>query len=195
MSTRNISVAVGVLFIAQMLTAMVGTALLDGNPSQTMMAVSALFMSLSAVSVLVIGVLAYQVLKPFNQRLAIWYPIMRGVEFAVSMFCSIYLLTQLQAVPDHMLWIYVPTAIGGLIFTYLLIRSGVVHKAVAWLGLIGYSLFGLGTVLDFANVVDLNGSGIAMLVPGLMFELIVLPYWLIRRRHGFKLTQTTARQQ
>lgn len=191
MSIRNISVVVGVLFIVQMLTAMVGTMLADGSPSQAMMAVSALFMTFSAISVVVIGVLAYQVLKTFNQRLAIWYPIMRGIEFLVSMFCSIYLLINLQAVPNHMLWIYVPTAIGGLIFTYLLYKSGVVHKGVALLGLIGYGAFGLGTVLDFANVVDLNGSGIAILMPGLLFELVVLPYWLISRRHGFKLPQAS----
>jgi len=193
MSTRTISVTVGVLFIVQMITAMIGTMLADGNPSQTMMAVSALFMTFSAVSVAVIGVLAYQVLKTFNQRLAIWYPIMRGIEFSVSVFCSIYLLINLQAVPNHMLWIYIPTAIGGLIFTYLLYRSGVVHKGVAVLGLIGYGAFGLGTALDFAGVVDLNGSGIAMLMPGLVFELIVLPYWLISRRHGFKLPQAVTR--
>jgi len=194
MSTRTISVAVGGLFIAQMVTAMIGTMLVaDGDPSQTVMAVSALFMTLSAVSVFVIGVLAYQVLKPFNQKLAIWYPIMRGTEFAVSVFCSIYLLTQSQAVSNQMLWIYVPTAIGGLIFTHLLRVSGLVHKSVAWLGLIGYGLFGLGTVLDFAGVVNLDGSGTIMLVPGLLFELVVLPYWLISRRHGFNLSQTDAR--
>jgi hypothetical protein len=93
-----------------------------------------------------------------------------------------------------MLWIYVPTVVGGLIFTHLLRVSGVVPKAIAWLGLIGYIAFGLGTVLDFANVVDLNGTGILWLLPGLAFEAIVLPYWLIRRRHGFKLPRATAQQ-
>ena len=193
MSTRKISVTVGVLFIVQMITAMIGTMLADGEPSRAMMAVSALFMTLSAASVVVIGVLSYKVLKTFNQRLAIWYPIMRGVEFAVSVFGSIYLLTQWQAVPNYMLWIYVPTAIGGLVFTYLLYVSGAVHKGVALLGLIGYGLFGLGTALGFAGVVDLDGSGIAMLMPGLVFELVVLPFWLISRRHGFKLPQVAAR--
>jgi hypothetical protein len=160
-----------------------------------MAAMSALFMSLSAVSVVVIGVLAYQILKPFNQRLAIWYPIMRSIEFTVSMFCSIYLLTQLQVVPNHMLWVYIPTVIGGLIFTHLLRVSDVVPKVIAWLGLWGYILLGLGTVLNFAHVVDLNdmGLGMALLLPGLAFEAFVLPYWLISRRHGFKQAQAIAR--
>jgi hypothetical protein len=193
MSNRKISVIVGVLFIVQMITAMIGNMLASGDPSPAMMAVSALFMTLSAVSVLIIGVLAYRVLKTFNQRLAIWYPIMRGIEFSVSVFCSIYLLIHLQAVPNYMLWIYVPTAIGGLIFTYLLYRSGVVHKGIAALGLIGYAAFGLGTALNFAGVVDLNGGGMIMLMPGLVFELIALPYWLISRRRGFKLPQADAR--
>ena len=193
MSTRKISVTVGWLFVIQMLTAMIGTMLVQDSPSQMMVMASVLFMTLSAVSVLTIGVLAYQVLKTFNQRLAIWYPIMRGIEFSVSMFCSIYLLVQGQAVVDHMLWIYIPTAIGGLIFTYLLYASGAVHRGIALLGLIGYGFFGLGTVLDLANVIDVNGSGIAFLALGLVFELIVLPYWLISRRHGFKLPQPVAR--
>jgi len=192
MSTRKTSVIVGVLFIAQMLTGMIGTAVVEGGLTQATAAISALFMTFSAVSVVVIGVLAYKVLKTFNKRLAIWYPIMRGIEFFVSMVCSIYMLTQLQAVPNHMLWVYIPTVMGGLVFTHLLRVTGVVPKFIAWLGLIGYSFLGLGTVLDFAGIVDLNGLGMLLLLPGLAFELIVLPCWLIRRRHGFKVPQVVA---
>ena len=52
----------------------------------------------------------YPVLKTVNQRLAIWYPVFRITEFTVSAACGVYLLTQLQVVPNHLLWVYIPTS-------------------------------------------------------------------------------------
>jgi hypothetical protein len=115
---------------------------------------------------------------------------MRVIEGVVSTACGIYLLTQLQVVPNHMLLVYVPTVIGGLVFTYLLYVSRVVPRFVAVLGLVGYGLLGLGTLLNFLSVVDLNAGGIALLVPGLLFELLVLPFCLMVK--GFKTPQLVA---
>jgi len=198
MSTRKISVAIGVLFIVQMVTAMIGNSLtqafLDGNPDKTALTVGVLLMTCSAFAVVGIGFLAYQVLKAFNQKLAAWYPAMRIAEFMVSIVGGIYLLTQLQAVPNHMLLIYIPTAIGGLVFTYLLFVSRVVPRFIAVLGLVGYTLLGLGTALDLLGVVDMNaGFGMILLAPGGMFEALVLPIWLIAK--GFKLPQKTVAHQ
>ncbi|HMH70531.1 MAG TPA: DUF4386 family protein [Candidatus Saccharimonadales bacterium] len=194
MSIRKTSVAVGVLFIVQMVTAMFGTMqiqeFVDGGPGKAAPTLGVLLMMCSATAVIGIGLLAYRVLKLINQRLAIWYPIMRVIEGVVSTACGIYLLIQLQAVPNHMLLVYVPTVIGGLVFTYLLYVSRVVPRFVAVLGLIGYGLLGLGTLLNFLSVVDLNAEGIALLVPGLLFELLVLPFWLIVK--GFKAPRTVA---
>jgi hypothetical protein len=197
MSTRKISIAIGVLFIVQMITAMIGSSLTqaftDGNSDRASLTIGVLFMLVSGLSVVGIGVLAYQVLKAFNKKLAIWYPVMRVVELTVSTVCGVYLLATSQAVPNHMLLIYIPTAIGGLIFTYLLLRSKVVPAWIAVLGLVGYGLFGLGTALNFMGVVDLNaGFGMILLVPGGLFEVLVLPIWLIAK--GFRLPPVAARQ-
>ena len=191
MSNRKIAVIVGILFFVQMITAMIGTSLIqafvDGDPNKTPLTTGVLLMMCSGLAVVGIGLLMYRVLKSFNKKLAIWYPIMRILEFTVSAICSIYLLTQLQVVPNHLLWVYIPTGIGGLIFTYLLFVSKIVPRPIAVLGLIGYTSLSLGVVLDLLNIVDMNnGVGMVLLAPGGLFEFVFMPTWLIAK--GFKET-------
>ena len=194
MPTRKIAVAVGALFIFQMVSAMVGATLtqafIDGNPNKTALTAGVALMMLSGLAVVGIGLLMYRILKGFNQKLALWYPVMRVVEFAVSAICGIYLLTQLQAVPHTMSWIYIPTAVGGLVFTYLLFVSRTVPQPIAILGLIGYALLLLGVPLELMGVLDTDmGPGVILLVPGGLFEALVLPIWLFAR--GFRLPQAS----
>ncbi|WP_161958396.1 DUF4386 domain-containing protein [Ornithinimicrobium cavernae] len=182
MSTRMIAVAVGVLFFVQMATAMVGTFQIDafvedaGAPPR----LGVLLMTVSGLAVVGIGLLMYQVLKEVNRRLAIWYPVLRIVECTVSVAGGVYLLSTLEVIPNHLLWIYVPTGIGGLILCYLLYVSGLVPRAIAILGLVGYGLFSLAVPLDFLGTLNMNeGLGMLILVPGFLFEFAVLPIWLI----------------
>ncbi|TCC44957.1 DUF4386 domain-containing protein [Kribbella capetownensis] len=189
MSRRGIAVAVGILFLVQMVTAMVGTSLIDGfengDTDRAPLTVGVVLMMCSGIAVVGIGLLMYQVLKEVNQRLAIWYPVMRVIEFTVSTVCGIYLLTQLEVVPNHLLWVYIPTGIGGLILTYLLFVSRIVPRAIAVLGLVGYTCLSLGAVLDLLGVLDMNaGAGLVLLVPGGLFEAVAMPIWLIAK--GFR---------
>ena len=189
MSRRMIAVTVGILFIVQMVTAMVGTSLIQafvvGDTARAPLTVGVLLMMCSGIAVVGIGLLMYQVLKPVNQRLAFWYAVLRIIEFTVSAVCGVYLLTQLQVVPNHMLWVYIPTGIGGLILTYLLFVSRLVPRPIAILGLVGYALLSLGVPLDLLGVLDMNeGPGLLLLSPGGLFELVFLPIWLIAK--GFR---------
>jgi hypothetical protein len=184
MSRRKIAITVGVLFFVQMATAMLGTALIqafvDAGPESAPPRLGVALMMVSGLAVVGIGLLMYQVLKDVNRRLAIWYPVLRVAEFTVSAACGIYLLAQLQVVPNHLLWVYIPTGIGGLILCYLLYVSELVPRAIAVLGLVGYGLFSLGVPLDLLGVLNMNeGIGMAILVPGFLFEFAVLPLWLI----------------
>ncbi|MEU4294260.1 DUF4386 domain-containing protein [Kribbella sp. NPDC026596] len=188
MSRRAIAATVGSLFVVQMVTAMVGTSLiqdfLDGA-NEAAPTVGVLLMMCSGIAVVGIGLLMYQVLKDVDRRLAVWYPILRIIEFAVSAACGVYLLTQLQVVPNHLLWVYLPTGIGGLILTYLLFVSRLVPRPIAVLGLVGYAALSLGVPLDLAGVVDMNeGAGQVLLVPGGLFEFLIMPMWLITK--GFR---------
>ena len=185
-SRRRIAVFVGILFIVQMVTAMVGTTLIqafvDGDTARAPLTAGVLLMTCSGIAVMGIGLLMYQVLKDVNQRLAFWYPVLRIVEFTVSAACGVYLLAQLQVVPNHLLWVYIPTGIGGLILTYLLLVSRLVPRPIAVLGLVGYAALSLGVPLDLLGVLNMNeGSGMVLLVPGGLFEFVVMPIWLIAK--------------
>ena len=185
MSRRTIAVVVGILFFVQMLTAMFGTSMIqtfvDGG-SEARPTVGVLLMMASGLAVVGIGLLMYQVLKDVNQRLAFWYPVLRIVEFTVSAACGVYLLTQLQVVPNHLLWVYIPTGIGGLILTYLLFVSRLVPRPIAVLGLVGYATFLAAVPLDLLGVLNMNeGAGMLVLAPGGLFEFVFMPIWLIAK--------------
>jgi hypothetical protein len=184
MSRRMIAVTVGILFFVQMATAIVGTMLIqafvDGATERAPLTIGVLLMICSGLAVVGIGLLMYQVLKSVNQRVAFWYPVLRIIEFIVSTACGIYLLTQLQLVPNYLLWVYIPTGIGGLVLNYLLFVSRLVPRPIAVLGLVGYGLFSLAVPLDLLGVLNMNqGLGMLVLAPGFLFEFLVLPIWLI----------------
>ncbi len=81
--------------------------------------------------------------------------------------------------------IYVYTAVGGLMLSYMLLRTRLVPRWLSVLGLIGYTVLFLAAVLDMLGLVDtVGGLGLVGLVPGGLFEL-VLPIWLFAR--GFNL--------
>ncbi len=190
-SSRKVATSVGLLFIAQMVLAMFGTSLIqaytDGEAGRAQMTLGVLLMMGAGLAVVAIGVLMYPVLKVVNPDLAVWYPILRIAEFVVSAACGIYLLAHLEVVPDHMLWIYIPTGLGGIVLTYLLFVSRLVPRAIALLGLVGYAALTIGVPLDLFGVLDMSaGVGLLLVVPGGLFELVFLPAWLITK--GFRTT-------
>lgn len=188
MSRRKTAVAVGILFFVQMVTYMVGASSIDAFVAGDTVApptFGVLMTMASGLAIVAIGLLMYPVLKEVNPRLAIWYPVLRVVELTVSAAFGVYLLTQLQAVPDQHLWVYLPTAVGGLVLTSLLYVSRLVPRPIAGLGFAGYGLLLLGVPLDLLGIVDLDaGLGLALLAPGGLFEFVFFPIWLIAK--GFR---------
>ncbi|HEY3560583.1 MAG TPA: DUF4386 domain-containing protein [Kribbella sp.] len=189
MSRRKIAVAVGTLFVVQMVTALFGTSLIqafeDGDTNRAPLTAGVVLMLCSGIAVVGIGLLMYQVLKEFDRRLAFWYPVLRIIELTVSAVCGIYLLTQLEVVPNHLLWVYLPTGIGGVLLTYLLFATRLVPRPIAVLGFVGYLLLSVGVPLDLLGVLDMNdGAGQALLAPGGLFEFVFMPIWLIAKEFG-----------
>ena len=194
LSRRKTARVVGLLFVAQMVTAMFGTSLIqafvDGNPDRAPMTLGVALMACSGLAVVGIGLLMYPVLKQVNPTLAIWYPSLRVAEFLVSTAGGVYLLAASQVVPNHMLWVYVPTGIGGIVMCYLLFVARLVPRPIALLGLVGYAALTIGVPLDLLGVLDMNaGAGMLLLVPGGLFELVFLPIWLITK--GFRPMPST----
>ena len=189
MSHRKITVAVGGLFFFQLLTFMIGSSMvetyLDGGADRTTLTVGVLFEMAAGVAVVGIGLLMYRVLKPVDQKLALGYPIMRVAEFTISAILAAFLLSQLTEFPNHLLWVYIPTGIGGILLNYLFLTSRLVPRPIATLGLVGYVLLLLVVPLDLLGVVDESrGAGLALLVPGGVYEFVILPLWLIAK--GFR---------
>jgi hypothetical protein len=189
MSNRRIAVIVGFLFFFQLLTFAIGSSLvqryLDGEAGRATLTTGVLLEMCAGLAVVAIGILMYQVLKVVNQKLALGYPIMRLLEFSISLILAIYLLSQLEEFPNHVLWVYIPTGIGGLILNYLLYISRIVPRPISVLGLVGYSLLLLVVPLDLAGIVDESrGVGLAILAPGGLYEFLVLPIYLIAK--GFR---------
>jgi hypothetical protein len=175
MSNRRIAISVGLL---------IGSSIIDkftaGEADKSSLPFGVLLMVGSGVAVVGIGILMYRVLKAVNRKLAFWYPVFRILELAVTIVSSLYLLSQLKVIPNHMLYLYIPTGIGGLIFTYLLYTSKIVPRPIAVLGLIGYAALLLGVPLDLLGVLDMSkGLGLLLLAPGGLFEFLFLPIWLI----------------
>ena len=189
MSNRRIAVIVGILFFFQLGTFLIGSSLietyLDGEADKTTLTIGVLLEMCAGLAVVAIGFLMYQVLKAVDQKLALGYPIMRMLEFAVSAILAIYLLSELEEFPNHLLWVYIPTGIGGLILNYLLFVSRIVPRPISVLGFIGYTLLLLTVPLDLLGAVDEgSGAGFVMLAPGGLYEFVVLPIWLIAK--GFR---------
>lgn len=186
MSRRMLAVIVGTLFVVQMVTAVVGNSLIqsfvDGGIATSPPTIGVLLMLCSGLAVVGIGFLMYPVLKAVNRELALWYPILRIVEFLVSTACGVYLLTNLQVVPNSVLWVYIPTGLGGLVLCYLLYVSRLVPRPIAAIGLVGYFLLCSGVLLDLLGVLDMNaGLGQLTLLPGGLFEVLLMPIWLITK--------------
>ncbi len=189
MSNRKIAISVGGLFFFQLATFLVGSLMiesfLDGGADRATLSLGVLLEMLAGVAVVAIGFLMYRVLKTVDPKLAVGYPLMRIVEFTVSATFAVYLLSRLQEFPNHLLWVYIPTAIGGIILNYLLFKSRMVPRAISVLGFIGYVLLLLVVPLDLLGVVEENaGAGLALLTPGGLYEFLILPIWLIAR--GFR---------
>ena len=191
---RKTAVVVGALFIVQLLTFAAGSNLIEeylrGEAARQTLTIGVMLEMCSGIAVVGIGVLMYRVLKVVDRKWAMGYPIARLVEFGVSAILATYLLIQLEQFPNHLLWVYLPTALGGLILNYLFLVSAVVPRAIAVLGLLGYGLLLLTVPLDLLSVIDVEkGAGLVMLAPGGLYEFLVLPAWLITR--GFRPAGTT----
>src|SRR3954453_15557820 len=170
MSRRSVATAVGMLFVVQMVTAMFGTSLIqafvDGRSAPAPMTLGVALMFVSGLAVVGIGLLMYPVLKQVNPTLAVWYPVLRVVECLVSAACGVYLLAASQVVPNHLLWVYVPTGIGGIILCSLLFVARLAPRPIALLGLVGYASLTIGVLLDLVGILDMSaGAGMLLMIP------------------------------
>jgi len=182
-STKRIAVIVGLLFLVSTLTFMIGSNqirsfLIDVSQNKSPLFLGVILEIICGVAVVVIGVLLFPILKLFKKRLALGYVIFRIIECTIIIVGGIYLLSLLEFMWKYEMIIFVFTALGGLIFSYLLYLSKLVPRYLSGLGIIGYLMLFLGVVLDMFSIFNINdGAGMLLYLPGGLFELF-LPIWL-----------------
>jgi len=182
-STKRIAVIVGLLFLVSTLTFMIGSNLIrsfliDVSQNKSPLFLGVILEIICGVAVVGIGVLMFPILKLFKKRLALGYVIFRIIECTIIIVGGIYLLSLLEFMWKYEMIIFAFTALGGLIFSYLLYLSKLVPRYLSGLGIIGYLILFLGVVLDMFSIFNINdGAGMLLYLPGGLFELF-LPIWL-----------------
>jgi uncharacterized protein DUF4386 len=166
---------------------------------------------IEGVATVGIALALYPILKWQHPALALGYAGMRIAELAVAAvgfgLGGLLLVTLSATAPNGansemlgtllvalrpwtLMLVYVYTAIGGLMLSYMLLRTRLVPRGLSVLGLIGYVALLVASVLDMLGFIDLvAGPGLVWLVPGGLFELL-LPIWLFAR--GFNVTSSLA---
>jgi len=173
--------------------------------SQRMIAAT-LIALIEGVATVGIALALYPILKRQHPALALGYAGMRIAELAIAAvgfgLGGLLLVTLSTAAANGannelgtvlvalrhwtIMLVYVYTAVGGVMLSYMLLRTRLVPTGFSVLGLIGYPLLLLAALLDMLGVVDtVGGAGLVGLVPGGLFELL-LPIWLIAK--GFNMT-------
>jgi hypothetical protein len=182
-SSRKTAIVVAILFLVATLTFMMGSNLIKSNLNDESQNMSVLISGvvleiICGIAVVGIGALMFPILKLFNKKLAFGYVVFRCFECTIIIVGGIYLLTLLKIMWKYEIIIFVFTAVGGLMFSYLLFQSKLIPRYLSALGLIGYAMLFLGAVLNLFNIFNIsNGIGIFVYLPGGLFELF-LPVWL-----------------
>jgi hypothetical protein len=173
--------------------------------SGNVLAVGALLAFVDGLAVVGIAVLLLPVLRHVSEPLAFGYVGLRVTEFAAILLyvaSPLYISALAGAVTDGTVGesalqalgpalvaahdialqlIYLLNGVAGSLFAVLLYRSRLIPPAIAGLGLIGYPVLLVGTILAIFRMTDVTqGAGLLAVAPGALFELI-LPIWLITR--------------
>lgn len=169
-------------------------------------AFSVMFM---AVGIVFIALAFYPVVRIRNEFTALTYVVFRAIECvlllvgplgylylagldsgspnasgAAELAASIERVTELKD-GGYQLGMIV-LGLGSLFLCRALYTSELVPKVVAAWGGVGYAFLFLSGVLDLAGVIDTGGTAAILYVPGGLWEIVVLPYWLYR--HGFNVS-------
>jgi hypothetical protein len=90
----------------------------------------------------------------------------------------------------YLLCVYAVSGVAGLVLSSALLTSRIVPRNLSMLGLIGYPVFFVGSILTMFNLIDVTrGAGMLALVPGGLFELI-LPMWLFTKGFAVNTPRT-----
>jgi len=121
------------------------------------------------------------ILKPHAPIRSQAYFVSRVTECLTLVAVGAYFLTPHAQWNAYVLVVYAVSGTAGLVLSSALLTSKIVPRNLSILGLIGYPVFLVGTILAMFHLIDVtHGVGMLALVPGGLFELIV-PIWLFTK--------------
>jgi hypothetical protein len=171
MSMRTTAVVVGLLFLTSTAAFAAGSSYTHGA--------GLLLIAYTGLAVAGIGVALFPVLRSHGPALATGYLVLRTGEGLVLLAVAVYAATSGHPVAGYEPLVYAFSGVGGLVLSGLLLRSGLVPRWLAVLGIVGYAALLAGVASELLGLSDLDsGAGFAFLVPGGLFEL-VLPILLL----------------
>lgn len=175
-------------------------------------AFSILFMSLGVVG---IAVLLYPILLKHNKIIAMIYICSRVMEsllliIGVIVYFLLLTLSQefvntgspnasyFQSIADLLVEAryggyqvaMIILSIASMLLCYLLYKTQLIPRLISTVGFIGYALVLVSAPLDILGIIDTTGAGGVLYIPGTLFELLLLPIWLIAK--GFNPSATIA---
>jgi hypothetical protein len=188
-STRRTAVLVGLCFLAATFTFAIGNALIraycSSATAHNALIVGVFLLGCCGLSVAANGAAMRRVLStqaPIRSRS---YFILRVTECLTLLAVGVYFLTSHAQWNGYVLAVYAVSGAAGLVLSSALLTSRIVPRSLSMLGVVGYPIFMVGSILAMFNVIDItHGTGLLTLVPGGLFELI-LPIWLFTK--GFAL--------
>ena len=185
-------------------------------PNKAVVVLDALMWSFNNIGLVFIAVFAFPLLRKLDEALAVGYlasRIIEGTIMMVGIVATLLLipLSQefLQAGAPHGSWFLTlgdvlkqakflglsevsatMLGLGGCLFTWMLFRYRLVPRLISVVGLIGYALVFLYSIVGWFGLIDLTpgASGWGVLAfPVAVFEIILLPFWLLFK--GFKIPE------
>ena len=183
--------------------------------NETRVIIGAFSILLMSIGVVFIAILLYPILKEHNKYIAVTYVSFRIMEcllltVGVIVYLLLIILSQefiKEGSPDHSYFQTIAAlaiearysayhvamfilSIASIMLCYLFYQKRLIPRLISVVGLIGYTLVLLSAPLDILDIIDTTDTGGIMYVPGAIFELILLPIWLIVK--GFNSSTVTS---
>ena len=189
-------------------------------PNKAALVLDALLWSFNNIGIVFIAAFAFPLLRKLDEALAVSYLASRIIESTIMMvgiMATLLLipLSQqfLEAGAPQNSWFLTlgdvlkqarflgltqlsltMLGLGGLFFTWQLFRFRLVARFISVVGLIGYALIFIASIAGWFGLVDVapGGSGSPLAIPVAVFEIILLPFWLLFK--GFKMPEASVTQ-
>jgi|SRR5664280_44797 len=194
-STGKTAVLVGLFFLAATFTFAIGTALIhsyfsSATPHNATRIAGVLLLGCCGLMVAANGTAMRRILSPLTPIRSRSYFVLRVTECLTLVAIGVYFLSGHAEWNAYVLTVYAVSGLAGLVLSSALLTSRIVPRKLCMLGLIGYPVFLVGSVLAMFKLIDVTqGAGMLALVLGGLFELL-LPIWLFTK--GFTSHQTEA---